>query len=73
MVAMTETVEAVNRHADRALFARSDLDAVLDAGHRVGTLCSVVDGRPWVVPMLYARVGDRILMHGSTGGDCFAM
>ena len=25
------------------------------------------DGRPWVVPMLYGRAGDRILMHGSVG------
>jgi nitroimidazol reductase NimA-like FMN-containing flavoprotein (pyridoxamine 5'-phosphate oxidase superfamily) len=27
----------------------------------------VADGRPWVVPMLYGRAGDRILMHGSVG------
>jgi nitroimidazol reductase NimA-like FMN-containing flavoprotein (pyridoxamine 5'-phosphate oxidase superfamily) len=46
---------------------RSDLDAVLDAEHNVGTLSTVADGRPWVVPMLYARVGDRILLHGSVG------
>ncbi len=40
---------------------------MLDAGHQIGTLSTVVDGRPWVVPMLYARVADRILLHGSTG------
>jgi len=45
---------------------RDDLDAVLDATS-VGTLATVVDGQPWAVPMLYARVGDRILLHGSTG------
>ena len=39
---------------------------MLDAS-LVGTLSTVVDGRPWVVPMLYARDGDRILLHGSTG------
>jgi nitroimidazol reductase NimA-like FMN-containing flavoprotein (pyridoxamine 5'-phosphate oxidase superfamily) len=66
-VTVTPTVKPINRHADRALLTRADLDDVLDAGHRVGSLCSVMDGRPWVVPMLYARVGDRILMHGSTG------
>jgi hypothetical protein len=27
----------------------------------------VADGRPWVVPMLYGRAGDRILLHGSVG------
>lgn len=40
---------------------------MLDAGHQIGTLSTVVDGQPWVLPMLYARVGDRILLHGSTG------
>ncbi|MCX4904647.1 pyridoxamine 5'-phosphate oxidase family protein [Streptomyces sp. NBC_00878] len=43
-----------------------DLYAVLDAGHRVGTLATVFDGEPWMVPMLYARDGDRVLFHGST-------
>ena len=28
---------------------------------------TVVDGEPWVVPLLYARDGDRIILHGSTG------
>lgn len=38
------------------------LDEVL-----VGTLSSVVDGQPWSVPILFARDGDRVLLHGSTG------
>lgn len=59
-------VESVNRHPERARTARDDLYAVLDAS-LVGTLSTVVDGRPWVVPMLYARDGDRLLVHGSTG------
>jgi nitroimidazol reductase NimA-like FMN-containing flavoprotein (pyridoxamine 5'-phosphate oxidase superfamily) len=58
--------EQVNRHRERALSERAALDAVLDAGV-VGTLSTVVDGRPWVVPMLYARLGDRVVLHGSTG------
>jgi len=33
----------------------------------MGTLSTVVDGKPWVVPMLYARVGDQIILHGSAG------
>jgi len=60
-------LERINRHHERARYDRSDLDAVLDAGHHVGTLSTIADGRPWVVPMLYGRDGDRILMHGSVG------
>lgn len=57
----------IGRHAERARLHRADLHQVLDTGHHIGTLSTVLDGRPWVVPMLYARVGDRILLHGSTG------
>ena len=49
------------RRGDRAL-----LDEVLDATW-VGTLSTVVDGLPWSVPMTFARVGDDVLLHGSTG------
>jgi nitroimidazol reductase NimA-like FMN-containing flavoprotein (pyridoxamine 5'-phosphate oxidase superfamily) len=64
---MTLRRDQINRHRERARHARAELDAVLDAGHHVGTLSTVVGGRPWVVPMLYGRAGDRILMHGSVG------
>ncbi|GAC69251.1 pyridoxamine 5'-phosphate oxidase family protein [Gordonia soli] len=50
-----------DRGGDRAL-----LDEVLDEA-RVGTLSTVVDGLPWSVPMLFARYGDDIIVHGSTG------
>ncbi|HEU5417572.1 MAG TPA: pyridoxamine 5'-phosphate oxidase family protein [Streptosporangiaceae bacterium] len=59
--------DQINRHKERARTERAELDAVLDAGHHIGTLCTVADGRPWVVPMLYGRWGDRIVMHGSVG------
>ena len=64
---MTLRRDQINRHRERARSERAELDAVLDAGHHVGTLSTVADGRPWVVPMLYGRAGDRILMHGSVG------
>ena len=64
---MTLRPNQINRHRERARHERADLDAVLDAGAHVGTLSTVADGRPWVVPMLYGRAGDRILMHGSVG------
>ncbi|HEY9314506.1 pyridoxamine 5'-phosphate oxidase family protein [Williamsia sp.] len=49
------------RQGDRAL-----LNQILDEVH-VATVSTVVDGLPWSVPMLIARHGDAILMHGSTG------
>ena len=64
---MTLRPNQINRHRERSRDERADLDAVLDAGPHVGTLSTVADGRPWVVPMLYGRAGDRILMHGSVG------
>jgi nitroimidazol reductase NimA-like FMN-containing flavoprotein (pyridoxamine 5'-phosphate oxidase superfamily) len=64
---MTLRRDQINRHRERARHERAELDAVLDAGYHVGTLSTVTDGRPWVVPMLYGRAGDRILMHGSVG------
>lgn len=46
---------------------RAVLDQLLDEV-LVGTLATVTtDRRPWAVPMLFARDGDRILLHGSTG------
>lgn len=62
---MTSRPDRIRRHPERARHDRGDLDAVLDAGHHLGTLSTVVDGEPWVVPMFYGRDGDRLLFHGS--------
>ncbi|WP_066899304.1 pyridoxamine 5'-phosphate oxidase family protein [Mycolicibacterium houstonense] len=59
-------MKQIRRESHRARTDRADLDAVLDAA-AVGTLATVADGQPWVVPMLYARDGDRVILHGSTG------
>lgn len=56
----------IRRLPERSRTERAELDAVLDAT-LVATLSTVVDGAPWVVPMLAVRDGDRILLHGSTG------
>ncbi len=45
---------------------RRTLDAVLDAG-LVAHVAGCVDGLPVVLPVAYARDGDRLLLHGSTG------
>lgn len=62
----TPTIDRLRRHRERGSDDRAHLDAVLDAA-LVGTLSTVVDDEPWVVPVLIARDGDRILVHGSTG------
>ncbi|HRC39893.1 pyridoxamine 5'-phosphate oxidase family protein [Nostocoides sp.] len=56
----------LTRKPDRALGSRAQLDALLDS-QLVATLATVLDGQPWVVPMLYGRDGDDILLHGSSG------
>lgn len=57
---------SLNRLRERGSTERETLDAILD-DVLAGTLSTVVNGEPWVVPMLFARQGDRILIHGSTG------
>ncbi len=61
------TLEDLTRKKERRSRERAELDRLLDE-QLVGTLATVTtDGRPWAVPMLYARDGDRVLLHGSTG------
>jgi nitroimidazol reductase NimA-like FMN-containing flavoprotein (pyridoxamine 5'-phosphate oxidase superfamily) len=54
------------RHQDRMSYDRAAVHAVLDEA----MLCHVgfvIDGEPVVLPQLYARVGDEIFLHGSSG------
>jgi uncharacterized protein len=53
------------RHAERSDGDRAVLDAILDAGV-VAQVGVVDDGQPYIIPMAYARDGDRLLLHGST-------
>ena len=60
-------LDRLTRHPERGSTDRARLDALLD-DQLWGTLSTVSpEGEPWVVPVLYARDGDRILVHGSTG------
>lgn len=54
------------RARQRVAYDREAVHAILDAGW-LGHLGFVRDGAPVVVPMLYARVGERLYLHGSTG------
>lgn len=59
-------VDRLHRLPEQGVTDRSALDALLDS-QWVGVLSCVADGRPLAVPMLYARDGDRLILHGSTG------
>ena len=56
----------LHRLAEHGVTDRAVLDALLDS-QWAGVLSTVADGLPLAVPMLYARDGDRVLLHGSTG------
>ncbi|MEW2167622.1 pyridoxamine 5'-phosphate oxidase family protein [Streptomyces sp. NPDC007084] len=54
------------RSKDRAAYDHELVHAILDEGY-VCHLGFVRDGAPVVLPTLYARVGERLYVHGSTG------
>lgn len=54
------------RAAQRAHYDRELVHAILDEGY-VCHLGFVRDGAPVVLPTLYARAGERLYLHGSTG------
>lgn len=58
----------VQRHADRAVHERLDIEKLLDSQYvcHVGFIDPEINS-PFVIPMGFARDGDRILIHGSTG------
>lgn len=54
----------VRRKAERARYDRDTIEAILDES----LICHVgfaVDGRPWVVPTAFARVGGHLYLHGA--------
>lgn len=54
----------VHRRADRAHYDRATVDAILDEGF-VAHVGIAVEEQPFVLPMVYGRDGDRLLLHGS--------
>jgi nitroimidazol reductase NimA-like FMN-containing flavoprotein (pyridoxamine 5'-phosphate oxidase superfamily) len=56
----------VRRVPHCGVYDREVVHAILDAG-RVAHVGFVHDGQPFVIPMAYARDGDRLLLHGSGG------
>ena len=54
----------VRRLAERGVYERAAIDAVLDAGTHCH-VAHVVDGRPVATPTLHWRIGERVYWHGS--------
>ena len=54
----------VKREPQRARYDRETVDAILDEA-LICHLGFAVDGRPYVIPTLHARVGDLLYVHGS--------
>lgn len=59
-----EDLRRVRRHPERGSVDRTVVDAILDAG-LIAHLGYVHDGRPVVIPTLYGRDGDHLVLHGS--------
>jgi nitroimidazol reductase NimA-like FMN-containing flavoprotein (pyridoxamine 5'-phosphate oxidase superfamily) len=55
----------VRREPTRGTYERETIDAILDEG-LVCHLGFVGDGQPYVIPTLYARLGDHLYVHGSS-------
>ncbi|MBC5824459.1 MAG: pyridoxamine 5'-phosphate oxidase family protein [Candidatus Eremiobacteraeota bacterium] len=59
------TRATVRRQSARARYDQAAIDAILDEG-LVAHVGFVSEGQPYVIPMAYARDGDRLLLHGSS-------
>jgi nitroimidazol reductase NimA-like FMN-containing flavoprotein (pyridoxamine 5'-phosphate oxidase superfamily) len=55
------------RHRDRASFDRATVHAILDEGLVAHVAFVADDGTPRLLPTAYARAGERLVLHGSTG------
>jgi uncharacterized protein len=60
----SSTRATVRRRAGRARYDRDAINAILDEG-LVGHVAFALDGQPYAIPMLYARDGDQLYLHGS--------
>ena len=61
----------VRRRAQRASYDRAVVHAILDEA-LIGSLATIIDGEPFVQPMIHARDGEDIILHGSGGNRMLA-
>jgi nitroimidazol reductase NimA-like FMN-containing flavoprotein (pyridoxamine 5'-phosphate oxidase superfamily) len=64
LVTAPSTRTRVRRVPNRADYSRETIDAILDEA-LVAHLGFALDGQPYVIPTLHARVGDIVYVHGS--------
>ncbi|MGA7703648.1 MAG: pyridoxamine 5'-phosphate oxidase family protein [Solirubrobacteraceae bacterium] len=57
----------VRRMPARADYERDTIDAILDEA-LIAHVGFAVEGEPYVIPTLHARVGERVYFHGSSAG-----
>ena len=55
----------VKRRPQRASYDRTQVHAILDEA-LIGALATIIDGEPVVQPMIHARDGEEIILHGSS-------
>jgi nitroimidazol reductase NimA-like FMN-containing flavoprotein (pyridoxamine 5'-phosphate oxidase superfamily) len=60
----TSSRSTIKRQPDRARYDAATVHAILDNG-LVAHVGFVIDGAPFVIPMVYARLGDTIFVHGA--------
>ncbi|HEV1997479.1 MAG TPA: pyridoxamine 5'-phosphate oxidase family protein [Candidatus Dormibacteraeota bacterium] len=58
----------VRRHPERGRYDRHTIEAILDEA-LIGHLGVTTDGRPHVIPMMYARRGDSVYVHGAAANQ----
>ena len=63
---MTQPSTRVSRLSEKQNTSRSALDSLLD-GTPLATVALVRDGHPVIFPTGFARIGDQLVIHGSTG------
>lgn len=63
---MTTPSTQVSRLSEKQRTSRGQLDALLDSTP-LATVALVRDGHPVIFPTGFARVGDELVIHGSTG------
>jgi nitroimidazol reductase NimA-like FMN-containing flavoprotein (pyridoxamine 5'-phosphate oxidase superfamily) len=61
----TQARNKVRRVAQRGHYDRETIHAILDAGWIAHVSFAGAAGQPFVIPMLYARLGESIYLHGS--------
>src|SRR6185436_5867211 len=64
--AMSQPSTKISRISEKQSVSRQELDALLDSTP-LATIALVVDGHPVAFPTGFARIGDDIVIHGSTG------